>query len=163
MPNSILIVVASSGENEEYSQWQICATFDREKAEARIEEDKARRARFRDLSAQVAAFERRWHEENPYPSHAALLDIPKWAPGLGEHEITPEMRAERDRIYEHNTRVMNEFYPVREAHMDRLLEDIQRFMEVELRITDPEEQAMIEGGEWDGEVHYSIESLEFLD
>jgi len=40
--------------------------------------------------------------DEKYPITGERLDLPRWKPGLSSDEITPEMRAERDRIKEHN-------------------------------------------------------------
>lgn len=85
-----------------------------ELATAHIERVESNRIRQNDLYDMQEAFLNRWDEQHPIPNAPYEAEMPRapWPAGLGEHQITAEMRAQRQAAEDHNQGVWrrrNEF------------------------------------------------------
>lgn len=95
--NTIYIVVASGGEYESKWERNEAAFVNEVDAEQDIVKRKQADADLRAKMETLHAWSKVYEAENPMPIRQARprMERKKWPAGLGKHEITPEMRAER--------------------------------------------------------------------
>lgn len=95
--NTIYIVVASGGAYEDKWERNEAAFVNEADAELDIEKRKQADADLRSKMETLHAWSKVYEAENPMPVRQARsrMERKKWPAGLGKHEITPEMRAER--------------------------------------------------------------------
>jgi hypothetical protein len=94
----MFVVVASGGEHDDAWQSNCVATFDEQLANEYIADRQRQDALFNERNAKLDDYEEQYVQENPRPAIPAVPQAPRWPAGMGKHQITAEMRAERDRI-----------------------------------------------------------------
>jgi hypothetical protein len=126
---NIFIVVAYGGQYE--NAWgSISAAFtDRSSAEAYIlyKEDLAQRIYQKEVL--LAAFYEKYEAENPRPPRAVQHVLPRWRSGMSEKDITPEMRTERTRLFDLNSKLAEEASIAYEIYEETLLAAQQQYAE----------------------------------
>jgi hypothetical protein len=137
MTSQTVYVLEKSGHNGDHAWTSIdTISFDLEKLEA------LRATRYSDLAAKKARHElieqlkSDYAQQNPSPSwnniseFGTIQKIPKWKAGLRKHEITQEMRDERDRITRENEEVSKAFFDAMSSWEDTRDAEIKRKLEV---------------------------------
>lgn len=160
----LYVVVRQSGEHYERHYYYQVASFDKERLEAFIVERKSKDNLRCKQHAALKAFRDAWVEQNPSPKYPTYLARPRWKSGLRKEEITPEMKAERDRVDAENLKISEAYDVVASAHFAKQSVAEQEFIRSALGITDSALIEEIQDYRWiaDDEYSYSIEELDFL-
>jgi hypothetical protein len=131
MPQPLLIVYVYGGcyQDEDEFEKALVATYEPDKAERYIRRRKALDKLHDRRHSALELFDNKYRAENPRPSWdeyiPQMLERVRWPAGLRQQDITPEMRAERERILVHNKRVSDE-HSARDKEWDEKFQAARR-------------------------------------
>lgn len=116
--SELFIVIAYGGEWEDAWTDNRVVTYDEDKALAYIEKETLRiEKRNADVELWEEAYSKFYDTLEKIP-YGKRMQKSAWPPGLGEKDITPEMREERERVNAHNEN-LDEIY--HKAHREQNL------------------------------------------
>lgn len=105
MTDKMYVIVASGGRYDDSWTRNEYVTSDKAKAEAAIKDLEAEHAKDLDTVKQLGELREAVNDEIGPAETESLLPYPRWAPGLGEDQITQKMRNERKKIELKNERI----------------------------------------------------------
>lgn len=116
---TIYLVFKEGGEFSERYSRLMKGWFSEENAQKHVLELQEEQKIFRELHALSKQFKLNWDIQNPISMLPSLEPIPKWKAGIGEGEITKEMRLERELIKERNQKITDEYWSMRNVHFEK--------------------------------------------
>jgi len=160
--STLYLVIASGGEFDDAWKQNEVGSFDQQKAKDYARDatnDRQKRNEDLDSFDEVSS---KWYEEKGPIPYGTRLPIPKWGAGhgVGEKDITPEMRAERSAIQAKNDAMDKEYHAIcikQQAELQQMREEF--FV---ARGYDKDDNIIVASYMESHDVRFSIEELEVI-
>jgi hypothetical protein len=102
---TMYLAVAYGGKWDDSWETNCVASFDRHRIEQYIAKKEAEITENDRVMVLLDAFDNQYQDASIQPEYVALIDTPKWVTGLGENEITQDMRRDRANIKGRNSMI----------------------------------------------------------
>lgn len=127
--NHIFVVIRYYGEHYEQVISVLASSFDKAVAEEYIAEQQAEWQRHIDFETALHEHHKAWDAATPTFDEEPMLDWPRWGTGIPQSSITPEMRAERERIKAENEAINQRNSVKRQAREQLWIDEYRRYVD----------------------------------
>jgi hypothetical protein len=157
------LVMRIRNDSGEISSCPIVVSDDRTKLEGFITERKKQDIRFEKLFLLMSEWSNQYSEHHPKPVIGEIFAWPRWEAGMKENQITPEMRAERNRIKEANAKTLEVGQQLQDKYNEQKKVDRAAYIET-LKLTDEEREFLEDHPLWFSaeEFSYQIEEIDVI-
>lgn len=157
------LVMRIRNDSGEISRCPIVVSDDPSKLEDFITERKKRDIRFEKLFLLMNDWSAQYNENHPEPIMGEQFAWPRWEAGIKESQITPEMRAERDRIKEINAKALEVWRQLQNKYDQQKKVDRAAYLGT-MKLTDEEREFLEDRPLWFSaeEFAYQIQEIDVI-